>query len=195
LRTLTPGSAQAERASPATAAVETVLDQTEQRHVAGLMRINHTGEVCAQALYQGQALTARNAAVRDAMAQAAREETDHLAWCEQRLRELHSHTSYLNPLFYLGSLALGAAAGAVGDKYSLGFVAATENQVCRHLQSHLQQLPTHDDQSRALLTQMLEDEDRHATAALAAGGVEFPDWLKKTMTQVSKVMTRSTYYV
>jgi 3-demethoxyubiquinol 3-hydroxylase len=195
LRTLVPGSARAERASPAAGAEPAELSAAQRRKVAGLIRINHTGEVCAQALYQGQALTARRDTVRDAMERAAREEVDHLAWCEQRLRELDSHTSYLNPLFYAGSLALGAVAGAVGDKYSLGFVAATEEQVCQHLHSHLQKLPAEDQASHALLGQMLEDEAAHATAALAAGGVEFPRWLKKAMTRVSRVMTRSTYYV
>jgi 3-demethoxyubiquinol 3-hydroxylase len=196
LRTLTPGMAKAERPNPAeTAAGGGELTEAERRHAAGLMRVNHTGEVCAQALYQGQALTARQDRVGAAMARAAREEADHLAWCEQRLRELDSRTSYLNPLFYGLSFTIGAAAGALGDRYSLGFVAATEDQVCQHLQSHLQRLPEQDGASRALLTQMLEDEAGHATVALESGGLPFPGWVKKAMSQVSEAMTRTTYYV
>jgi ubiquinone biosynthesis monooxygenase Coq7 len=195
MHTLLPGAARAERASPAAGTASFELSERERRHVAGLMRINHTGEVCAQALYQGQALTAQLAAVKDAMERASREEEDHLAWCEQRLRELGSRTSYLNPLFYAGSFAIGAAAGAISDRISLGFVAATEEQVCKHLESHLQSLPAQEDKSRAVLEQMLVDEKRHGTLALEAGGADFPAWLKKVMTGVSKVMTRSTYYV
>jgi ubiquinone biosynthesis monooxygenase Coq7 len=193
LRTLTPGATHSSQPSPATGAADADLNAAERRHVAGLMRIDHTGEVCAQALYQGQALTARRDSVRAAMAQAAREETDHLAWCEQRLRELDSHTSYLNPVFYGLSLAIGAAAGAAGDRYSLGFVAATEEQVCEHLRDHLRQLPPEDGQSRALLSRMLEDEGRHATAALEAGGARFPRWFKRAMLRASRVMTATTY--
>ena len=195
LRTLTPGMARAQRPNPADSAVPAALSQAERRRAAGLMRVNHTGEVCAQALYQGQALTARQDTVREAMAHSAREEVDHLAWCEERLRELDSRTSLLNPLFYGLSFAIGAAAGAVGDRYSLGFVAATEDQVCEHLRSHLRQLPPEDESSRQLLTQMLEDEAGHATTALEYGGARFPQWLKKAMSGVSTAMTRTTYYV
>jgi len=195
LRTLTPGLARSLRPNPAETAEPAELSDDERRRVAGLMRVNHTGEVCAQALYQGQALTARQPAVREAMDRSAREEIDHLAWCEQRLRELDSHTSYLNPLFYGLSFTIGALAGAVGDRYSLGFVAATEDQVCEHLRSHLQRLPPQDEPSRQLLTQMLQDEAGHATAALEYGGARFPGWFKRTMSHVSKAMTRSTYYV
>lgn len=195
MHTLLPGAARADRASPATSVVDSALSETERKHVAGLMRINHTGEVCAQALYQGQALTAKLPAVQDAMEQAAREEEDHLAWCEQRLRELDSHTSVLNPLFYGASLALGALAGAISDRVSLGFVAATEEQVCKHLESHLLDLPAHERKSRAVLDQMLVDERQHGTLALEAGGVRFPTWLQRAMTGVSRVMTKSTYYV
>ena len=195
MRTLLPGAARAERASPATSAGESELSEQERRHVAGLMRINHTGEVCAQALYQGQALTAKLPEVRVAMDRAAREEIDHLAWCETRLRELGDRTSLLNPLFYGASFALGAAAGAISDRISLGFVAATEEQVCQHLEEHLQTLPAHEDKSRAVLQQMLVDEKHHGTLALEAGGAKFPGWLKRAMTGMSKVMTKSTYYV
>jgi 3-demethoxyubiquinol 3-hydroxylase len=159
------------------------------------MRINHTGEVCAQALYQGQALTARLEAVREQMTQAAQEEIDHLAWCEQRLKELDSHTSLLNPVFYALSFGIGAAAGAAGDKYSLGFVAATEDQVCKHLEHHFEDLPAQDERSRAILRQMHEDEAHHADWALAAGGIEFPTPVKKVMTLMSKVMTKSVYRI
>jgi ubiquinone biosynthesis monooxygenase Coq7 len=195
VRTLLPGAARAERASPAFSTAEIELSDTERKHVAGLMRINHTGEVCAQALYQGQALTAKLSGVRDSMEQAAREEIDHLAWCEQRLRELDSHTSVLNPLFYGASFALGAVAGAIGDRVSLGFVAATEEQVSAHLENHLQTLPAHEQKSRVILEQMLIDEKQHGTVALEAGGAEFPRWLKGAMTSVSRAMTKSTYYI
>lgn len=195
LHTLIPGSVQADRVSPAADCDSPQLDAREQRHSAGLMRINHTGEVCAQALYQGQALTARTAQVEGAMAQAAREEIDHLAWCEQRLAELNSRPSLLNPIFYGASYALGAVTGLLGDKISLGFVAATEEQVCAHLREHLTRLPEHDSADRAVLEQMLVDEEKHGTAALESGGANFPQWLKRGMTAVSGVMTKSTYYV
>jgi 3-demethoxyubiquinol 3-hydroxylase len=184
-----------ERASPAQQLGDSTLDEQARRHAAGLMRINHTGEVCAQALYQGQALTAKEASVRDGMQQAAAEEVDHLAWCEQRVQELGSHTSVLNPLFYSLSFALGAVAGAIGDRTSLGFVAATEEQVCRHLREHLERLPADDARSRAILEQMLADEERHGTHALAAGGADFPPPVKQLMTLVSKLMTESTYRI
>jgi ubiquinone biosynthesis monooxygenase Coq7 len=169
------------------------LDEPTARHVAGLMRINHTGEVCAQALYQGQALTAKLPDVRAAMEHAADEEIDHLAWCEQRIRQLGSHPSVLNPLFYGLSFGVGAVAGLISDKISLGFVAATEDQVVKHLSEHLQQLPANDDKSRAILEQMRLDEERHATSALEAGGLRFPTPVKFGMTLLSKVMTKSAY--
>ena len=159
------------------------------------MRINHTGEVCAQALYQGQALTAKLDTVRNSMEQAAAEEIDHLAWCEQRVHELDSHTSVLNPLFYGMSFGLGALAGAIGDRWSLGFVAATEEQVCAHLRDHLEQLPVADQRSRAILEHMLADEARHATLALESGGEDFPPQLKELMRLASRLMTASTYRV
>jgi ubiquinone biosynthesis monooxygenase Coq7 len=169
------------------------LDKSDYRHIAGLMRINHTGEVCAQALYQGQAATAKLADVRAKMEHAATEETDHLVWCEDRLNQLGSQTSLLNPLFYAFSYGIGAVAGAVGDKWSLGFVAATEEQVCKHLSEHLAQLPQEDKKTRAILEQMLIDEEEHGATALAAGGQHLPKPVKRVMTVMSKVMTKTTY--
>jgi ubiquinone biosynthesis monooxygenase Coq7 len=189
------GVHQAERASPAQGHEEAELEESERRHAAALMRVNHTGEVCAQALYQGQALTARLGEVRREMEQAAAEEVDHLVWCEERLQELDSHTSYLNPAWYLMSFTLGAVAGAVGDKVSLGFVAATEERVCNHLREHLKQLPEDDNRSRLILQQMLEDEERHGRNALAAGGTEFPEPVKNAMTAMSRLMTETSYRV
>ncbi|QTF57554.1 2-polyprenyl-3-methyl-6-methoxy-1,4-benzoquinone monooxygenase [Stutzerimonas frequens] len=195
LRTLLPFSGQPSRPSPAVLKNDSELTESETRHVAGLMRINHTGEVCAQALYQGQALTARLPQVRQAMEQAADEEIDHLAWCEQRIRQLGSHTSVLNPLFYGLSFGIGASAGLISDRISLGFVAATEDQVCKHLDEHLGQLPAGDDKSRAILEQMREDEAQHSTAAIEAGGLRFPAPIKFGMSLISKVMTKATYRI
>ncbi|AEA82608.1 2-nonaprenyl-3-methyl-6-methoxy-1%2C4-benzoquino l hydroxylase [Streptococcus pneumoniae] len=195
LRTLLPFSGQPSRPSPALLKTETELSESETRHVAGLMRINHTGEVCAQALYQGQALTARLPQVRQAMEQAADEEIDHLAWCEQRIRQLGSHTSVLNPIFYGLSFGIGASAGLISDRISLGFVAATEDQVCKHLDDHLGQLPAGDEKSRAILEQMRDDEAQHSTAAIEAGGLRFPAPVKFGMSLVSKVMTKATYRI
>ncbi|MEP5766135.1 MAG: 2-polyprenyl-3-methyl-6-methoxy-1,4-benzoquinone monooxygenase [Halieaceae bacterium] len=195
LRTLGGEANQAERDSPAQQESEATLSDSERRHAAGLMRVNHTGEVCAQALYQGQALTAQLPHVRDEMEQAATEEVDHLVWCEERLNQLGSHTSRLNPLWYGLSFTLGAAAGLAGDRWSLGFVAATEERVCEHLQDHLQQLPESDQRSRKIVEQMLEDEQRHGEAALEAGGENFPEPVKRAMSLVSRLMTNSSYRV
>ncbi|MBD9399563.1 2-polyprenyl-3-methyl-6-methoxy-1,4-benzoquinone monooxygenase [Pseudomonas sp. PDM11] len=195
LRTLLPFSGQPSRPSPAVVEQEAELDTQQTRHIAGLMRINHTGEVCAQALYQGQALTARLPRVREAMEHAADEEIDHLAWCEQRIRQLGSHPSVLNPLFYSLSFGVGAVAGLVSDRVSLGFVAATEDQVVKHLDEHLQQIPEQDNKSRAILEQMRSDELEHANSALDAGGVRFPAPVKLGMTLLSKVMTKTTYRI
>ncbi|GAA4098996.1 2-polyprenyl-3-methyl-6-methoxy-1,4-benzoquinone monooxygenase [Zhongshania borealis] len=195
LKTLLKGSATAKRSNPSNKFNDRHDADQQRRHTAGLMRINHTGEVCAQALYQGQALTAKNLEVKAAMELAANEEVDHLAWCEQRLDELGSHTSRLNPLFYAASFAIGATAGAISDRISLGFVAATEDQVCEHLREHLETLPRDDAKSRAIISQMLEDEAAHATMAIAAGGQVFPQPVKKAMSLMAKVMTGSTYYV
>ncbi len=195
MRTLIPNSSHASRPSPAVVEPKSTLDATETRHIAGLMRINHTGEVCAQALYQGQALTAKLPEIREQMEHAAEEEVDHLVWCEQRIRELGSQTSLLNPLFYGLSFAIGATAGAISDKVSLGFVAATENQVCKHLDDHLQQIPETDRKSRAILEQMRIDEEEHAHIALEAGGYRFPAPIKFGMSLMAKVMTSSTYRI
>src|SRR5690606_10877271 len=165
----------------------------ERRHAAGLMRVNHSGEVCAQALYQGQSLTARLPRVRREMETAAAEEVDHLAWCEQRLQALDSHTSVLNPVWYTLSFGIGATAGLISDRLSLGFVAATEELVCQHLSHHLDDLPEQDLESRAVVSQMLTDEALHARKALEAGGLPIPPPAKKLMSLVSKVMTRASY--
>jgi ubiquinone biosynthesis monooxygenase Coq7 len=195
MKTLVPGAASPFRESPAQPIQDEEMSDAEKRHAAGLMRINHTGEVCAQALYQGQSLTARLPEVREAMEEAAEEEIDHLVWCEDRIKELGSRTSVLNPAFYGLSYMVGALAGAAGDKWSLGFVAATEDQVCAHLQSHMNTLPEGDHRSRAILSLMHEDELKHATTALDAGGVAFPPIVKRFMTQLSKVMTKTTYKI
>lgn len=193
VKTLSPGTSAAVRPNPANQRNQTQLSETQRRHIAGLMRINHTGEVCAQALYQGQAATAKLQDVRASMVSAAAEEIDHLAWCEQRLTELGSQPSLLNPVFYALSFGIGAAAGAISDKLSLGFVAATEEQVCKHLQTHLAQIPDDDERSRAILEQMLSDEGEHATHALNAGGTNFPDEVKQAMSLLSTLMTKTTY--
>lgn len=193
LKTLVPGAASAHRSSPASQTEDAQMSAQESKHAAGLMRINHTGEVCAQALYQGQSLTARLPDVREAMEHAAEEEIDHLVWCEDRIKELGSQPSLLNPGFYALSYSIGAVAGALGDKYSLGFVAATEEKVCEHLEEHMETLPKQDLRSRKILEQMHEDELKHATIALDAGGIVFPGWIKSFMTGISKVMTKSTY--
>jgi len=172
-----------------------VQDSAAVAHSAGLMRINHTGEVCAQALYEGQALLARDARTRAALRAAAREEADHLAWCEARLVELHSHPSLLNPAFYAASFALGAATALLGDRVSLGFVEATEDQVCRHIDEHLEALPTGDARSREILAHMRADEARHGETALANGGVAFPGPVRSVMRLLSRVMTATTYRV
>ena len=183
------------RPNPADQQDEADLSEEERVQAARLMRINHTGEICAQALYQGQAATARLDTVRGQMERAADEENDHLAWCQQRIDELGSHTSLLNPVFYAGSFAVGALAGAAGDKWSLGFVAETEKQVVEHLDGHLQRLPGKDARSRAVLRQMKRDEGRHATTALEAGGARLPLPIRLAMKATSKIMTRTSYWV
>ena len=186
------GGIEAKRPSPADA-FEATLSDSERRHAAGLMRVNHCGEICAQALYEGQALTARSSAVRETLAAVAREEEDHLAWCRQRLDELDSRTSLLDPAFYAVSYVLGAAAGLLGDRLSLGFVAATEDGVRRHLDRHLQSLPEHDAKSRAILEEMRADEVRHGADAVRAGGVAYPKPIKAAMAVAAKAMTTATY--
>lgn len=183
------------RANPGDQEPETGLSPTERELSGRLMRINHAGEVCAQALYQGQAVTAQLPRVREKMEQAAREENDHLAWTEERIRELGGHTSYLNPLWYAGSFAIGALAGILGDKWSLGFVAETEKQVVQHLEGHLRRLPPGDRRSRVILEQMRDDEGRHATVAIESGGTELPPPLRRTMGCASKVMTNTAYWL
>lgn len=194
LRTLTPGSTRARR-EPDDNNPEARPPEAERDHVAALMRINHTGEVCAQALYQGQAVTAHSPDVRTAMEASAQEEEDHLAWCEQRIHELGGRTSHLNPLFYGLSFSMGAAAGWLGDRWSLGFVAETERQVVRHLESHLERIPAADEQSRRIIARMRDDENEHAVTAHEAGGAELPAPVKTVMTVMSRVMTFSTYRV
>ncbi|HEX9625645.1 MAG TPA: 2-polyprenyl-3-methyl-6-methoxy-1,4-benzoquinone monooxygenase [Acidiferrobacterales bacterium] len=186
---------EAGRANPADGEPETELDAVERAEAARLMRVNHSGEVAAQALYQGQALTARLDQVRDKMTEAAQEENDHLAWTEARVRELGGHLSYLNPAWYLGSFLIGAAAGAAGDRWSLGFVAETEHQVVAHLGKHLARLPAQDAKGRAILEQMRRDEARHATVALEAGAASLPEPVKRLMALTSKVMTRTAYWI
>lgn len=170
------------------------LTSEEKRHAASLMRINHCGEVCAQALYNGQALTAKNPETVKALEQASKEETEHLAWCEKRIQELGGHTSFLNPIWYASSFTLGAIAGALGDKWNLGFLAETERQVGRHLNHHLETLPSNDKKSRAILEQMKIDEAEHAKTAVHLGAAELPKPIKVAMQSMSKVMTKTTYY-
>ena len=184
-----------ERPNPAGDQPDMELSEQERDHTARLMRINYTGEVCAQALYQGQALTARLPDVRATMERSAQEENDHLAWCDSRLHELGHRKSLLNPFWYAGSFAIGALAGLAGDKWSLGFVAETERQVESHLDDHLGQVPAHDQKSRAILEQMKADEMHHAEVARAAGGAELPGPIKLAMTLSSKVMTHTVYWL
>lgn len=171
------------------------LDAAERKHAAGLMRVNHVGEVCAQALYQSQKLVARNPDIQEMLDRSGQEEMDHLAWCETRLQELGSHTSYLNPLWYAGSFAIGLVAGLAGDKWSLGFVAETEKQVEHHLESHLEKLPKEDQRSRAIVDQMRVDEIAHGQAAKNAGGANLPEPIQKIMQAMSKVMTTTAYKI
>lgn len=192
LHTLVPGSSTASRPSPASQAEDAGMSEAERKAAAGLMRINHTGEVCAQALYQGQALTARLPDVRESMNHAASEEIDHLSWCEDRLGELESRPSVFNPAFYAMSFGVGAAAGLIGDKWSLGFVAETERQVCDHLASHLTKLPPQDTRSRKILEQMIVDEREHGDAATAAGGAELPTPVRSGMKLMANVMKSVT---
>jgi ubiquinone biosynthesis monooxygenase Coq7 len=195
LRTLFGRPQVTERNDPADAFAEAELSDRERDVTGRLMRINHTGEVCAQALYQGQALTAKLPEVRQSMERAAQEENDHLAWCDSRLKALDNRKSLLNPFWYAGSFLIGAAAGLAGDKWSLGFVAETEHQVEDHLESHLKRLPAQDQKSRAVLEQMKEDEIHHATVALEAGGAALPGPIKLAMKLTSKLMTKSVYYL
>jgi ubiquinone biosynthesis monooxygenase Coq7 len=169
------------------------LSAAEKRHAAALMRVNHSGEVCAQALYQGQALTARDTVARDTLERAAAEETEHLAWTAQRIDELGGRISVLNPIFYAGSFAIGALSGLLGDKWNMGFLAETERQVEGHLDGHLDQLPLRDEKSRAIVAQMKVDEARHAQTARTHGAAELPEPVKQAMRVSSRLMTVSTY--
>ena len=194
LRTTFGPASPASRPNPGSAQPEAELTAAERELAGRLMRINHAGEISAQALYQGQALTARLPTVRVKMEQAAVEENDHLAWTEERIRELGTHTTLLAPLWYAGSFTIGALAGVAGDEWSLGFVVETERQVIRHLDSHLAQLPEHDARDRAILEQMKQDEAQHATTALGAGAAQLPEPVRRLMQLTSKLMTGTAYW-
>jgi len=183
------------RPNPATDLPDLELDSATREHVAGLMRVNHAGEICAQALYAGQAATARDERVREAMHQAAAEEIDHLAWCESRLEELDSRPSLLNPLWYAGSFAMGAVAGLAGDRWSLGFLRETEIQVEAHLQEHLERLPAEDARSQAILDQMKTDEAQHARMAEEAGAADLPLPIRSAMAFTAGIMKALAYRI
>jgi len=189
------GPAQSARETPGERLPEAAVSEQERAHAAALMRVNHTGEICAQALYQGQALTARDTRAREALEKAAREESEHLAWTERRIEELGGRKSLLNPLWYAGSFALGAVAGLLGDRWNLGFLAETERQVVAHLEGHLARLPQGDEKSRAILETMKEDEARHATSAIHHGGGDLPEPAKAVMRLGSKVMTETAFWI
>ena len=192
LRTIA-APARSQRPIPGASSLDIELDDAQRRHVAGLMRVNHCGEICAQALYQGQALTSRDPKIRDALRQAADEETEHLAWTATRISELGGRQSLLNPLWYAGSLSLGVAAGLLGDKWNLGFLAETERQVETHLDGHLAEIPEDDVRSRAIVDQMRLDEIQHAETAVAYGAAELPPPIKGAMRLMAKVMTGLAY--
>ena len=194
LRTVA-GVHSAVRSTPAREFAEAELTSSERAHAAALMRVNHVGEVCAQALYQGQALTARDLGTRASLEQAAREEEDHLAWSADRVRELGGHLSLLNPVWYAGSLAMGIAAGALGDRWNLAFLAETERQVEEHLAEHLAQLPAGDSRTRAVVERMREEEARHRATAIALGAAEMPAPARLAMRAVAKLMTTVAYRV
>jgi ubiquinone biosynthesis monooxygenase Coq7 len=195
LRILLGDTPRPKRESPAFSIKETQLTDQERAHSMGLMRVNHSGEVCAQALYQGQAMTAKLSKVSEHMKHAADEEVDHLAWCKERVLQLGGSPSILNPVWYVTSFFLGATAGLVSDELSLGFVMASEEQVCQHLRKHLHELPINDEKSRKIVEQMLIDEEKHAEVALQAGGQHFPKPLKMMMTFVSNAMTKGSYRI
>jgi len=195
IRTIFGKPTVSDRPNPAEKHEEAQLSNTEKKHSASLMRVNHAGEVSAQGLYQGQALTAKLPDVREKMESAAIEENDHLVWCQQRLTDFQTHRSFLNPVWYSGSFLIGACAGLIGDKWSLGFVAETEHQVVRHLNEHLSSIAEDDQRSRAILEQMKIDEAKHATTALNYGGAALPVPAKKLMALMSKVMTKTAYHL
>lgn len=183
------------RPNPAAREPDGDLDSAERRRSAALMRVNHSGEVCAQALYRGQALTARQSSLREHMHTAAAEEADHLAWCAERLRELEDHTSYLNPLWFAGAYTIGSLAGLSGDRWSLGFIAETERQVEQHLEGHRQRLPATDRRSRVIVEQMQRDEIRHGRDAMNAGGVRLPAPVRLAMRLSARVMTTIAHWI
>lgn len=193
LRVVAAPAGQSPRENPAATVDEPHLDAHEKAHAAGLMRVNHAGEIAAQGLYQGHAAVARNREIERQMQDAASEEFDHLAWCEQRLRELDAEPSRLSPLWYAGSFAVGAASGMLGDRWSLGFIAETERQVCAHLSSHLDDLPAADAKSRAIVAQMRDEEAEHGDHAIAAGAAELPQPIKRMMQLTARVMTTTAY--
>lgn len=189
------GASTAGRPYPAEGLPETIEAERDRKHVIGLMRVNHAGEIAAQALYQGQALFAKTHATREALLQAGREETDHLIWCERRVKELGGRTSLLTPFWYAGSLAIGAIVGLSSDRNSLGFVAETERQVVEHLDGHLAQVPASDERTQSIIRQMSDDEARHGKKALDAGGASLPTFARALMRLSAKVMTRTTYWI
>ncbi len=195
LRTLSRNSARTQRENPAHSIDDHDLNADDRKLSARLMRVNHAGEVAAQGLYHGQAITAKNAKTQANMDAAAREEGDHLAWCQERLNELNTHASVFSPIWYFGSFAMGASAGLLGDKWSLGFVAETEAQVEQHLQDHLQRLPSQDHKSQAIIQQMQQDEHEHGQAAKDLGGADLPIPAKKLMSSISQVMKVGAYWV
>ncbi|MBP9722324.1 MAG: 2-polyprenyl-3-methyl-6-methoxy-1,4-benzoquinone monooxygenase [Gammaproteobacteria bacterium] len=195
LRTLFSQPITTNRPNPAKDIINPSLNNLNINKIIGFMRVNHCGEVCAQALYQGQALTARNYEIKLTLRQAAEEENDHLVWCQDRLKELNSHTSYLNPLWYCGSLVIGVFAGLAGDKYNLGFLAETEKQVSKHLTEHLEKWPINDYKSKAIIKQMRIDEQNHANTATEAGGSNLPIPVKYFMQFSAKIMTTIAYYI
>ena len=189
------GVVESRRESPSSKLADAKLSEDERKHSAGLMRVNHVGEVCAQALYEAQALFARDELTRQQFQQAGDEELDHLAWTAERLRELNSRPSVFNPLWYAGAFAMGAVAARMGDQHSLGFVVETERQVEAHLNGHLNDLPPHDERSRAIVTQMRDDEIEHGAAAKQLGATELPEPIRLAMRAMSKVMTSTAYYL
>jgi len=195
LRTVAAPAGRPARSNPAEHIIDADLDDREKSHAAGLMRVNHAGEVAAQALYQGHAAVARDKSIEDQMQRAADEEFDHLAWCEQRINELGEDVSRLTPFWYAGAFAIGAASGILGDKWSLGFIQETEKQVCAHLDSHLDSLPAQDAKSRAIVEQMRDEEEEHGENAAQAGAAELPAPVKRLMRMTAKVMTKTAYWV
>lgn len=193
LRTIAAPTGQPSRENPAVDIAEYDLSEEQKTHAAGLMRVNHAGEVAAQGLYQGHAAVARDAATEEQMQRAAAEELDHLAWCEQRLAELDAGPSRLSPVWYAGAFAIGAASGVLGDRWSLGFIAETEKQVCAHLDSHLDRLPDDDAKSRAIVTKMRDEELEHGRNAIDAGASKLPEPIQRLMRLTAKVMTETAY--